>query len=831
VTDTSVEPAPPPARTAAVVGLTALLAAGAAALHVTTVLGVAVRTPNSHLVWPLLVALFVVAEMAVVHVTIGREGHSFAFAEIPFVLGLFLATPNSVVTARVVGVGLALIWHRRQTPVKLGFNLAHTWLGAVAAWCVWSLLSGSGSPYSARGFGAAVAASLVLDISSSLAVSAVMAVRGGTARVRTTTIITSAAAAGANGCFALVTLDVLHTDWRATWVVAALAAFLVLAHRAHIALLRRHDAMERLHEFTRRLGGGDLHLDLVVSEVLTGARDLLEVAAVRLDLHANDHDPAQAWICDDGGIRTAGPERRALEPMGDGLGRRGSHVDKLTVLLHGDAGPIGAITVSGRLGDVGGLEHSDQRLLEAFAGHAAIGLHNGRLADQLRDQVSENAHQAMHDSLTSLPNRLMFDRTATSALTSSEHGAVLLLDLDRFKEINDTLGHAAGDAVLQEVGSRLSAIAGDGACVARLGGDEFAVIMVGADLRDATRFAEEIRAALIAPLDVIGVTLTIDASIGIALAPDHGSNIASLLRRADVAMYEAKDIHGGVAVYSPDRDHHSAERLALVADLRSAIANGDLVLAYQPKTQTVGRDVHGVEALVRWRHPVRGLIPPDDFIGIAEQTGLIGPLTEWVLTTALRQCRTWLEQGLDLGVAVNISPRTLHDPSFTALLSGLLTESRVPASRLTLEITEGALMDDPERAIDVLWELRRAGVRLSVDDLGVGHSSLAYLKRLPVHEIKIDKSFVTGMVDDADDEAIVTAVIGMVHKLRMTVVAEGVEDERTLLRLGELGADVAQGYWMSRPVPADDVASWIEGWTGRAAAVVVPMQRTVRFAH
>jgi EAL domain-containing protein (putative c-di-GMP-specific phosphodiesterase class I) len=219
------------------------------------------------------------------------------------------------------------------------------------------------------------------------------------------------------------------------------------------------------------------------------------------------------------------------------------------------------------------------------------------------------------------------------------------------------------------------------------------------------------------------------------------------------------------------------------------------------------------------------MIPPDDFIGVAEQTGLIAPLTEWVLRTALTDCRTWLDLGLDLSFAVNISPRTLHDPAFTSLLRELLAATRVPASRLTLEITEGALMADPERAIDVLWELRRSGVRLSVDDLGVGHSSLAYLKRLPVHEIKIDRSFVTSMVDDADDEAIVTAIIAMVHRLRMTVVAEGVEDERTLVRLAELGADLAQGYWMSRPVPAADIAPWIESWTGATAGNVTPIQR------
>jgi diguanylate cyclase (GGDEF)-like protein len=819
-----------PSRTARVWALTALLAVGAAVLQVTTVLGGAAPPSGGHVPWGVLAALFVVTEIAVVHITVGRDAHTISFAEMPFVLGLFLAPPSNVITARLVGVALALVWHRKQSALKVAFNSAQGWFSSVVAVGAWTLLSGPGSPYGVRGFAAAFTAAVLVELASSAAVTAVIALRGGGARVRATTVLTSLAIAGANGCFALIALVVWHTDWRGLWIVAFLAAFLLLAHRAHTALLRRHDSMERLHNFTRRIGGGDLHLDIVVSEVLAGARELLEVAVVRLDLRANDLDPARSWIGDAAGVRPCPPDLRVADTY-EGIARRGSSPDSLTVVLHGDDGAVGAITVSGRLGDVGGLEQSDLRLLEALAGHAAIGLHNGRLADRLRDQVSENAHQAMHDSLTALPNRLMFDRTATEALVTSSRGAVLLLDLDRFKEINDTLGHAAGDGVLREIGARLSDIVAAGTCVARLGGDEFAVVMVDADLRAATLLAEEIRNALITPLDVVGVNVTVDASVGIALAPEHGTDVATLLRRADVAMYEAKDSHGGIAVYSPDRDHHSAERLALVADLRAAIADGDLVLAYQPKTQTTSRDVPGVEALVRWRHPVRGMIPPDDFIGIAEQTGLIGPLTEWVLRTALAQCRQWLEQGLDLGVAVNISPRTLHDPAFTQLLSTLLADSKVPASRLTLEITEGALMDDPERAINVLWELRRAGVRLSVDDLGVGHSSLSYLKRLPVHEIKIDKSFVTGMVDDGDDEAIVTAVIAMVHKLRMSVVAEGVEDERTLVRLAELGADIAQGYWMSRPIPAEEIAPWIARWSAPESLVVVPIQRTVRFAH
>ena len=826
------DPAGASARTTPVWLFSGAMTAAAAAVQVLFVPRAATGALHGLIPFVVLVGLFSVTEIAVVHVTIGRDAHTVAFSEVPFVLGLFLLDVGPVVEARVLGVALALFWHRRLPVIKLAFNIAQAWLSALVGVAVWTVLAGAGTRFGVRGFLAAFAAALCLEITSSLAVTAVIALRGGGDGQRLTTVLTSLAAGGANACFALVALVVWHTDWRGLWVVAVLAAFLVAAQRAHLALLRRHDAMGRLHEFTRRIGGGDLHLDVVVAHVLIGVRELLGVGEVRLDLHASPPDPAQAWIADDTGIRPCPPERRAQPPVDDRLRRRGTHLDALTVLLHGETGPIGAITVSGRLGDVGGLEHSDLRLLEALAGHAAIGLHNGRLADRLRDQVEENAHQAMHDSLTALPNRLMFDRTATELLSSTHRGAVLLLDLDRFKEINDTLGHAAGDAVLQEVGARLSTIVPKGACVARLGGDEFAVVMVDADLRAAKDFAEQIRISLITPLDVIGVTLTVDASVGIALSPEHGSDIASLLRRADVAMYAAKDGHSGVAVYAPDRDHHSAARLALVSDLRNAIADGDLVLAYQPKTQPGSTAVDGVEALVRWQHPERGMIPPDDFISVAEQTGLIAPLTEWVLRTALTQCRRWLDDGLDLGVAVNISPRTLHDPSFTGTLTALLAASRVPAARLTLEITEGALMDDPERAIDVLWELRRAGVRLSVDDLGVGHSSLSYLKRLPVHEIKIDKSFVTRMVDDADDEAIVTAIIAMVHRLRMTVVAEGVEDERTLLRLSELGADLAQGYWMSRPIPAEEIPSWLVRWSGTdPTGTVVPLQRVASAGH
>ena len=798
----------------------AALTAVGAVLYVGLVERISTVGSSSPVTWLVLLTTFVVAEVCVVHLTVGREGHSFAFAEIPFVCGLFLAAPEVVIATRILGGALALIWHRRQTLVKLAFNLAQWFTGAVAALLVWHVVVGSAGQ-TVRGWVAALAAAIVLELASVLAITAVIALRGGSARPHG--VLVGLATSGANACFALVALDVLQADWRGLWALAVVAVFLALAQRAHVALLRRHDAVQRLQAFTHRIGSSDLQLDLVVAEVLTGTRDLLDVRSVRLEL--TDGDDVRAWVCDADGSRAATPSATAMLASEPAAGQRGT-VEAISVMLHGIDGPVGALSVSGRLGDVGGLRASDRQLLDTVAGHAAVALRNGRLADRLRDQVSENAHQALHDSLTGLPNRMSFDRTATSVLERGGPAAVLLLDLDRFKEVNDTLGHAAGDAVLRDVGRRLHEALADAACVARLGGDEFAVVLSDADEADALQCARRVAAALGVRLDLTDVTLSLDASIGIALSPAHGTDVATLLRRADVAMYAAKDDHAGVVVYAPERDHHSTAQLSLVSDLRESIAAGQLALEYQPKTALNGRVVTGVEALVRWIHPTRGVVPPDEFIAVAEQTGLIGPLTDWVLKTALNQCRRWLDDGLDLNVAVNISPRTLHDPTFPTRLADLLSAARVPSSKLTLEITEGALMGDPERAIDMLWDLRRAGVRLSVDDLGVGHSSLSYLKRLPVHEIKIDKSFVTNMADDPDDEAIVTAVVEMIHQLRMQVVAEGVEDERTWRKLQALGADAAQGYWMSKPLPAGQLAAWVQTWSDRAAnAAVIPLPR------
>jgi len=448
-----------------------------------------------------------------------------------------------------------------------------------------------------------------------------------------------------------------------------------------------------------------------------------------------------------------------------------------------------------------------------------------------RKQIDSLRHQAMHDALTELPNRVLLQERLTRALQPTASGvapvALLLLDLDRFKEINDTLGHHVGDQLLQRVGPRVLELLRATDTMARLGGDEFAVLLPGGGEDAARALASDILAALTVPFTLEGQSLDVGVSIGIALASAHGADAATLLRRADVAMYVAKRGHLGYAVYDPAQDGNSPLRLSLMGELRAAIARDDLLLHYQPKLDhTTGR-VSSVEALLRWPHPVHGLIAPDQFIPLAEQTGLIAPLTWWVLETALAQCQTWARDGLILGVAVNLSARTLHDLALPARIAALLATYGVPAGLLTLEVTESALMADPTRALNVLTQLAEQGVCLAIDDFGTGYSSLAYLKRLPVHQLKIDRSFIQHLVEGGADAAIVASTIGLGHHLGLRVVAEGVETPEAWQLLVASGCDVSQGYHLSRPVTATELERWLRAGGSRPAALGQPLAATV----
>ena len=423
--------------------------------------------------------------------------------------------------------------------------------------------------------------------------------------------------------------------------------------------------------------------------------------------------------------------------------------------------------------------------------------------------------QATHDALTGLPNRSFLQKRleeeAQKAHDDNTPAALLLLDLDRFKEVNDTLGHTVGDMLLQKIGQRLQSYLHPNDLIARLGGDEFAIVLPATDAEGAVRAARTLIGALDMPILVDGHAFSIGGSIGIALTPEQGFDVTTLLRCADVAMYVAKRSQSGHAEYSPKIDQHSPYKLALMSELRQAIADNRLLIHYQPKISFSLGKIVGVEALVRWPHPVHGLIPPEDFIPLAERTGLIGPLTRWVLDRTVRQCRDWEQDGLSMNVAVNLSTHTLYDPKLLSIVTNLLHLYEIAPSKLTLEITESMLMEEPERAQVVLAELRSLGVSIAIDDFGTGYSSLAYLKRLRIDEVKIDKAFVRGLGIDADpaDAAIVQAVVAMARPLQCEVVAEGVESEEAWSFLQELGCDLAQGYYCSRPLPAAELEQWV----------------------
>lgn len=459
------------------------------------------------------------------------------------------------------------------------------------------------------------------------------------------------------------------------------------------------------------------------------------------------------------------------------------------------------------------------RLAESGGETAPLARAFNDLQAQIEKSFSHAHHalefQAMHDALTELPNRtLLMDRLNQAILTAQRgrHSlALMLADLDHFKEINDTLGHPVGDAILQQAAARMRRVVRDSDTVARLGGDEFAFLLPTANDLQAQRIAAKLLRAFEEPFVVDGHCLTVSASIGISVFPQHGADGPTLLRRADVAMYEAKRGHRGQVVYEREYDLHSARQLAFRNELRSAIAENQLMLCFQPVLDLTSGEVSSVEALVRWRHPRRGMLYPDDFIPLAERTGLIRDLTLWVIENAAEQSQAWSSLGLELRVAVNLSAHNLHDAELPRIVDRVLSgEGRPHASaRLRFEITETAVMPGPALAFEVLNRLSAQGVRISIDDFGTGYSSLAYLKRLPVDELKIDKSFVTGMVHDSDDAVIVRSTIDLAHNIGLRVVAEGVEDEATRELLAAMHCDAVQGYHIGRPMEARELIAWL----------------------
>lgn len=436
-----------------------------------------------------------------------------------------------------------------------------------------------------------------------------------------------------------------------------------------------------------------------------------------------------------------------------------------------------------------------------------------RLAEAVQNETRALAHQALHDPLTELPNRkLLHNRLQQEILRSKRNSQQLVLiisDLNHFKEINDTLGHHVGDLVLQKTAERLFSIFRKTDTIARLGGDEFAVLLPDTSLEQAKKLARKVMDDFKIPYIVDGHTLAVHISMGMSEFPSHGDDVNILMQRADIAMYIAKQNKLGFCIYNPDKDTHSIGRLALMSELREAIVEESLEIHYQPKVDMSTGTVTGAEALLRWNHPKRGFIDPDEFIPLAEQTGLIKPVTKWVLKKSIAQVAEWQNNNINIGLSVNLSVHNLHDSKLFDYINEQILRNKLSPEILTLELTESDIMAEPIRAREILNEIKAIGIHLSIDDFGTGYSSLSYIKQLPVDEIKIDRSFVMEMTQEDDGDIIVKATIDLAHNLGLSIVAEGVHNKKIWQRLKELNCDIAQGYYISEPLEAVEFTSWV----------------------
>jgi diguanylate cyclase (GGDEF)-like protein len=570
--------------------------------------------------------------------------------------------------------------------------------------------------------------------------------------------------------------------------------------RLERADLRFPNSLERLNELDRVLGARYFE-DAGILTVKLFARN------GRL-VYSNDRSQIGGWAFKGGNVYTA-LEGQVVRNLENGTRDDGSGTKVLEtyvpVRLTPDGEPAAVLELYMSYEPVATEIRQDVLLVALLLGGGLVLLF-GTLFRIVAGASRRLRRQALHDSLTGLPNRTLLHQRADRVLRGDEPAAMLLIDLDRFKEVNDTLGHDYGDALLMEVSERLQAALRRSDTLARLGGDEFAVLVDSVPNRDAVvEVAGRLQDALRRPFALRGVAVELEASIGVAHYPEHGTNAGALLQRADVAMYDAKGARRGIATYSADRDPYSEDRLGLLAELRRAIEHDELVLHYQPKLSLDNGELIGFEALVRWQHPVRGLLSPDEFVPLAERTGAVADLTRWVVDAALGQQAAWSRQGHDLPVAVNLAAANIVDVTLPATIAGLLRHHGVAGDRLECEISEHTVMADPVRATDVLTGLRALGVRLSLDDFGTGHSSLAYLKRLPLDEVKIDRSFVAGMVTDENDAVIVRSTIDLARNLGLKVVAEGVESAEIMHGLAALRCDIAQGFHISRPLPAREL--------------------------
>jgi diguanylate cyclase (GGDEF)-like protein len=783
------------------------------------------------------VALGVWASSAhAVNVRTRKISIDITLSEIPVLLAIVFLRPGPALAAVCVGLSAALI-HRRHPPIKTFANLVGYLLSVSAGMLLYDhLLGTTTSPVGELGWAVSLATVTFICLVDLVLVLAMMAFAD--KRWRRPPLAPMMAQAGLYiaVCTSLG-LVAVSMVWVNTWGIALFAAIAFatnFAYRTTVVSGQRYANLEKLYDFTRRLSGlseGKDVMNTVVEEARTllsaGRAELviplgppLEQLVVRCSLDREeaphvDHGASLSSLDSLAGER--GPmlfsARSEDQQIVEAMKERGLQ-EALVAPLQREDPTAGYLLVGDRPSQQDGFSTSDLRFFEALAANAGVALRSSNLLEQLRREIEIRQHQAYHDSLTGLPNRVAFRERLADSLETNTAGevAVLLMDLDGFKVVNDTLGHVTGDAVLREVGRRLTSFSGPQSLVGRLGGDEFAVLLCSAsDHLDVEATTHQVMSTINQPLAVEGLMLDIRASMGVAVAPRHGRSreATNLLRHADVAMYLAKEAGGGVRYYDPSEDRSTLRRLTLATELRRALDEDGLDLWYQPVVELETGEVLGCEALLRWNHEKFGPISPVEFIPVAENAGLIDPLTWWVLETALSQLKTWRELVPGLGVAVNLSAKSLTGTKVYDRVERSLQRAGMKPGALTLELTESSMAIDPESSQRAMQSLQELGVRLSIDDYGTGFSSLSRLKHLPFNELKIDRSFVKEMIRDKGDEAIVRSTIELARSLGRTVTAEGVEDKATLDRLASLGCQAAQGYYLARPLPAAECEAWL----------------------
>ena len=765
-------------------------------------------------------SLFVLADLFPARIEGKVSAVDVIATEFPLLLGLFLVVGLPIAWIRLVSRAASAAG-KRMPPHKFAFNVAFSTFQVAVFEFVAHAFGARGVP-NWHAWGAVAIALVASAVGQHVVWEALFRALGHRRPIRESlrNSTLNAAADLVMASLGLVAVSLYLRSPEEVLPLFVLVGAFLAGNRAYGKLRNRYGRVSQLYDFSQVVAASSQDADGIAT-VTAKARQMLHAAGAELVLLSGPYpEPAaallvQSWA-DDERRRTIDFAELPVRVRGALEGAPSCDEHEMVVALRSEHGPIGAISVSHPAVDGDTFDDDDRMLFETLASHAAAWLENGRLIDRLRDEIAEREHQAFHDALTNLPNRRLFQSRAEAAIANavagSLEGAVLLLDLDLFKEVNDALGHPVGDLLLQDVGVRIESILPQTGLVARLGGDEFAILLTAMpNPDDAGAFAQHVVNELRRPFVIQDMHISVDASVGIAVFPRDGAEASLILQRADVAMYSAKTSKTSVEYYASNRDFSSTRRLSMLSELKVAIEQRQLFLNYQPKIDLSNGALVGVESLIRWRHPVHGLIMPDEFIPLAEQSGLIGELSMYVLRLSLEQQQAWASEGLDISVAVNLSVRNLLDLELSRSVERMLREHDVPSNRLTLEITESGIMSDPTRSIRVLEELASLGVKLSVDDFGTGQSSLAYLRQLPVHEVKIDRCFVKAMATNASDEAIARSIIDLGRNLGLGVVAEGIEEEASYRRLRELGCATGQGYYMSRPMPAEDYPAWLAG--------------------